>query len=230
MKKHFLVLALSLLIILTSLFVACQSDNLNDSIFPSDNSPSSNSAGASQAAAIRELENLIADLKQSQYASGVEYQTQIKNLEAKLEALRAESEKADSESDTSTPNTTPSASPSSRFLYQVVDGKAIVTGYTGDVTTLVIPSSIDGYPVDQIAERAFASERLHTVIVTGGITRIDWFAFQDCPKLTAITIPSSVISIGYEAFPSVSSLTIYCHNNSFALSYAKSYGIAYAII
>ena len=111
MKKQFLVLALSLLIILTSLFVACQSDNLNDSIFPSDNSPSSDSAGASQAAAIRELENLIADLKQSQYASGVEYQTQIKNLEAKLEALRAESEKADSESDTSTPNTTPSASP-----------------------------------------------------------------------------------------------------------------------
>ena len=38
----------------------------------------------------------------------------------------------------------------SKFLYEVKEGKATITGYTGDETYIVIPSFIDGYPVESV--------------------------------------------------------------------------------
>ena len=95
----------------------------------------------------------------------------------------------------------------------------------------MIPSEIDGYPVIAIGDSAFSSQTLKSVIVSNGIEKLDWFAFRDCPALISITLPDSVTSIGYSAFaPQSKSFTIYCHNDSFAHKYAKSYGWSYAII
>ncbi len=65
------------------------------------------------------------------------------------------------------------------FGYKVLtDGTAEITGYTGSDETLAIPSSIDGYEVTSIGERAFYL----------------------CKDITSVTIPNSVTSIGEEAF------------------------------
>lgn len=238
MKKQLTLILISLLIITVCLFSACSSDPYNESIFPSDQPTDDSSANQntqnSYEQAIRELENKLVELQQNQYISDAEYEKELGKLLQQLEALRAEAE-SKPDTDTQKPpetSNTPSSSPSdARFLYSVSNGKATITGYTGSESYLVIPSSIDGYEVFAIGESAFSSTSLRTVIITNGISRIDWFAFLNCTNLQSVTVPKSVQSIGYSAFnPSSDSLTIYCHSGSFAQSYAQSYGLTYAII
>lgn len=73
----------------------------------------------------------------------------------------------------------------SEYDYEVYNGTAEITWYTGKDTELVVPSEIDGYMV----------------------TSIEWGAFKDCKSLKSITIPDSVKFIGYEAFYGCTNLT-----------------------
>ncbi len=227
MKKQILTVSLSLLIILSCLFAACTADKLAPTPTPSDDEVPSPTVNYE--AQIRELENKISELQQSQSVSDAERQKELAELTERLEALKAEAGKQETttpEEDESDPSVQ-----GSRFLYTVTDGKATITGYTGSEASVVIPSAIDGYTVYDIADSAFSSSTLKSVTISNGICRIDWFAFRDCPKLEAITVPPSVTSIGYSAFPSNSKiLTVYCHSGSFAQAYAKSYGLNYAVI
>ena len=116
------------------------------------------------------------------------------------------------------------------YLYELTGETATFTGYTGGETILVIPSHIDGYPIIKIGEKALASSKLTTVIISDGVKEIDWFAFMSSPFLVNITIPKSVTKIGYSAFDGCSSsLTIYCERDSYAHSYAESFGIPYVL-
>ncbi len=118
-----------------------------------------------------------------------------------------------------------------KFLYRQTGDTATITGYTGKDEVLVIPSKIDGFQVTAISDSAFQSQTLKNVIVADGITKIGWFAFRDCPSISSVTIPQSVKSIGYSAFPPEGTiLTLYCHADSFAQKYAQSYGIRHTII
>lgn len=95
------------------------------------------------------------------------------------------------------------------FEYKVnSDGTATITDYYGEVTELVIPSTLDGYKVTEIGS----------------------YAFRDCSSLTGITIPSSVTSIGDDAFCGCDKLTIYGEKDSAAESYAKMFGIAFVAL
>ena len=63
--------------------------------------------------------------------------------------------------------------------YTISGGAVTITGYTEELpANLVIPSTIEGYPV----------------------TAIDKWAFANCENLTMLTIPDSVTTIGYGAF------------------------------
>ena len=119
----------------------------------------------------------------------------------------------------------------SRFTYELVEGEAVITGYTGREEQIVIPSHIDGYAVRGIGTSAFANTKITTVIISEGVREIDWFAFYTVPTLRCATLPQSIRSIGYSAFEGASSsFSIYCHKGSFAHSYAESYGIPFVII
>ena len=117
------------------------------------------------------------------------------------------------------------------FQYTVEAQRAIITGYAGDEVDLVIPSSIDGYEVFAIADGAFSDMKIRSVIISDGVENVGWFAFNGCTSLCSVTVPSSVKSIGHLAFgEGQERLTIYCHSGSFALAYAKSYGLTYTVI
>lgn len=233
MKKQILIVSLSLLIILSSLLAACSADTLTPNT-PSKKPSTTESdtvttPDANYDAQIRDLENKIIELQQSQYVSDAEHQKELSALLDQLAALKAEAETQPT--DTKKPTAESTKPDASRFLYTVADGKATITGYTGNETQLVIPSAIDGYPVHSIADSAFSSQTLKSVTISNGIVRIGWFAFRECPKLESVTVPASVTGIGYSAFPDASkTFTIYCHSNSFAYSYAQSYGYQYAVI
>ncbi len=179
---------------------------------------------------IAAIESQLLALRQEQSANNSENQKLIDELSAMLNLmLTTESiTAAPPQSSDSIADDTP---PSVGFTYTVNNGNATVTGYEGDEQNLVIPLSIDGYTVTAIGDSAFEDSKIKSVTLPDSVVSIGWFAFDGCTRLTAITVPSSVKKIGYGAFGSAdSSLTVYCHSGSFALEYAKSYGLSYTII
>ena len=162
---------------------------------------------------VSELRQEILSVRTELYVTRVEYEERIAELE---------SQKEDTES---TPEHAPSVA--SQFTYVVRDGAAVITAYTGNERTVTVPSSIDGYPVCEIADRAFADQfRLIAVELPDGITAVGWFAFSGCVSLESVRIPASVRSIAYGAFENCpAALVVLCPASSYAAQYAASYGL-----
>ena len=94
------------------------------------------------------------------------------------------------------------------YTYTInADGTITITGYTGSVGGVTIPSTIIGLPVISIGIGAFAYCSLTNVTIPNSVTGIGGNAFYDCASLTSVTIPNSVISIGVQAFSQCTSLT-----------------------
>ena len=94
------------------------------------------------------------------------------------------------------------------------DNTAHVWKYRGDDTTVVIPETIEGVPVVEIATSAFATiirphldpnGKITYVEIPDSVTTINSFAFDSCVGLEKIIIPESVEYIGESAF-------YYCKN------------------
>ena len=103
---------------------------------------------------------------------------------------------------------TAAAASSAVLYYEIIDGKVIITGYN-DLTPaeLVIPSTIEGFPVTSIGFEAFYyCTSLKSIEIPNSVTSIDVCAFGDCTNLTSITIPDSVTSIGESVFECCTSL------------------------
>jgi len=77
---------------------------------------------------------------------------------------------------------------------------AVITGYNGRGGSIIIPDTIQGMPVIQIAERAFRETRVTEVVIPEGVTAIGANAFIGCSRLTRVTLPSTIRSIGAGAF------------------------------
>ncbi len=94
------------------------------------------------------------------------------------------------------------------YEYNVNNGKATITKYTGSATNLTIPSTLGGYSVTEIGMFAFQNcTSITNVTVPNTVTYIEGYAFFDCTSLTSVTIPNSVTTIGTCAFNGCSSLT-----------------------
>jgi len=74
-----------------------------------------------------------------------------------------------------------------------------ITRYTGSGGAVTIPSTINGTPVTSIEREAFNEKRLTSVTIPNSIKTIGNFAFSG-NQLTSVNIPNSVITIGPYAF------------------------------
>ena len=186
------------------------------------------------------LESEILELKQDSYVRECEYKLQIEKLEDEIKKLNA-SISADSGTKDKIPSS-PSNPDNSFdlitdkkeidekvFTYKIENGKATITGYTGEKKEITIPSQINGLEVQKIGDSAFASSSLEKITISNGIREIDWFAFSGCFALKSISVPASVTSVGYGAFENCpKNMTVECQKGSYIESYAASWGMNFA--
>ena len=99
------------------------------------------------------------------------------------------------------------------LIYEIIDGKACVTGYKGEGNFAKISDEYNGTPVTVISGGAFEGcTALKTVSFYSDVMEIGESAFKDCTSLTSISTPSSLQVIKNHAFENCSgmeSLTIY---------------------
>ena len=99
------------------------------------------------------------------------------------------------------------AAKSGDYTYTVSNGKATITDVSTSLSgELVIPDTLDGYPVTAIGYQAFyRCDKLTAVTIPNGVTEIGHQAFYYCRALTSISLPDSLTTIGKMAF-------YYCRN------------------
>lgn len=129
------------------------------------------------------------------------------------------------------------------------DNTLKITGCVGVFTDLVIPSSIDGYKVTEIADEAFVGNTsiksvsipssvmrigtwafgncasLESVELYNGVTELSDFAFDGCKKLKSFDVPNSVTYIGRSVFGSCDALETV--NLPYSVTYINGYDLFY---
>lgn len=92
--------------------------------------------------------------------------------------------------------------------YVKEDDTVAITGYHGAETTVVVPDSIDGRQVTEIAESAFIDSLAITgITLPKGLIKIGMFAFMGCENLADIHLPERVTDIEQYAFYNCKKLT-----------------------
>ncbi len=117
------------------------------------------------------------------------------------------------------------ADTSGSYIYKVTDNKATIVKCNTDVSgAITIPSKLGGYPVTAIGERAFEDcKKMTAVTIPNGVTSIGICAFLDCEKLETINVPDSVVHFGSNAFY----YTKWYENQPYGVVYAGKAAIDY---
>lgn len=221
-----LILALAASLFSCAMFEGGDDGTGDGGLMPSDSQASQDAVYSSLIGLLRtEIERL----RSEQNADRDEYSERISALESELAAVK------NAAGGTATPTlpspsggeTTAPTVDETLFTYTIDDGKATLTGYTGDGEAVTVPGKLGGCPVVAIADDCFRGKvRISSVTLPEGLEKIGWFAFFGCTSLKSITVPASVVSIGYDAFTNCPKAVIVCPSGSAAERYAKSYGIS----
>ncbi len=91
--------------------------------------------------------------------------------------------------------------------YTVINGRATITGLSGEPEILVIPSELGGAPVTEIRDNAFYKcSSLREITLPEGLKKMGHHCFYECTSLEKIVIPDSVSETGMGCFEGCSSL------------------------
>ena len=95
------------------------------------------------------------------------------------------------------------------WSYTVSDGKATVTGMSTSIgAEIEIPSTLGGYPVTAIGEKAFYNcTSLTSVTIPHGVESIGNRAFYFCTALTSVSLPDTLKSLSSDCFSYCSKLS-----------------------
>ena len=88
------------------------------------------------------------------------------------------------------------------YSYEIINSEAVIIECNKESTgDIVIPDSIDGYPVTTIKEEAFINcNKITGVVIPDSVTAIEDFAFSNCESLVNVTIGGGVKTLGMGIF------------------------------
>ena len=94
------------------------------------------------------------------------------------------------------------AAPGWKFKYEVQDDNtAKITACQGNKAELEIPAELDGYPVTAIGDGVFQlKQKITSVTIPDGVISIGAKAFSSCDGIEKIRLPKTLKSIGNRAF------------------------------
>ena len=113
------------------------------------------------------------------------------------------------------------------FTYTVENGAATITGWQGRGETLVIPDTLGGAPVVEIAAGAFADAPCKTVIFPDTLRRVQPGAFSGCAA-ESVTLFDNLQQISDYAFEDCTNLQTLYINAATAPVYSGSYYATFA--
>ena len=95
------------------------------------------------------------------------------------------------------------------FTYTLLDdGTAEITGCNDVTADFTIPSTLDGKNVTSIAPRSFESNKvIENLVISEGIKNIGDYSFWQSEKISAISLPDTLETMGSNAFSHLKSLT-----------------------
>ena len=116
-----------------------------------------------------------------------------------------------------------SAETSGMFEYMVLPGgTAAITSADPQIKDGNIPAELDGRKVTAIEGGAFSGcSRLTDVTIPDTVTSIGFIAFQGCKNLKSVNIPDSVVSIGdivFDNCPKLASITVSRNNPAYVFN------------
>lgn len=89
---------------------------------------------------------------------------------------------------------------SGNFTYEFDGETAIITGYTGNSTSVTIPATVDNVKVTAIKNGAFkGNTTIASVKISEGIESIGANCFENCTQLATIILPTTIIHMGEKA-------------------------------
>lgn len=108
------------------------------------------------------------------------------------------------------------------FEYQVFNGVAVLLSYKGNEKRVVVPSTLGGYPLYEIASCAFFwNDSIESITFSEGIRLLNSEAILECKNLKAVHLPSTVdftgskvadfkcnVACGPRRCPSVETITV----------------------
>ena len=87
------------------------------------------------------------------------------------------------------------------YPYEISDGHVILTYTDRAVGDLVIPDTIEGYPVTEVGSWAFQwSTGLTSVVIPDSVVAIRYGAFHDCENLKSVQLPKDITVIEQYTF------------------------------
>ena len=91
---------------------------------------------------------------------------------------------------------------SGKYIYTLDEDKnAVITGFTGSVAALVIPSELDGHEVTAIGDRVFKNNsNLRSVVIPDTVIKIGAETFYNCANLGNVTLSANLQEMGGKAF------------------------------
>lgn len=98
--------------------------------------------------------------------------------------------------------------PRGSLQFEIVSDTAVVTGYEGRDASLVIPESVDGYPVVWIGKKAFLSRKtLREIRLPESLAGIGDWAFAYCTGLAVVALPYRRLEVGQGIFKECAALS-----------------------
>lgn len=113
------------------------------------------------------------------------------------------------------------------FTFTTANGAATITGWQGSSTRLIIPDTLGGVPVVEIAESAFANAPCTEVILPDTLRRVQPGAFTGC-AVVSLTLFDNLQQISDYAFVDCANLQTLHINAAAAPAYSGSYYATFA--